>query len=427
MRKEITNCPICESSDFMDLDYLRDFKYWYHRDFIEDVEKIGFKICRSCGFVTYNYEENQGGQYDNQRKQASYLSFVVGSQRNIYRFKFLDEILEKLPRDANIIDIGCASGEFLNGFKERGFTNLYGTEYATKLSKFANKIYGLNVSEKLDESIKYDFISYYRVLEHIPNPQIELLKIRNLISDNGYLYISVPVWGDILNDEMSGAAVESFENYYHLNHVNVFTEISIVNLLNKCGFEIIKRNDTYHGFTVLCRKSDKRDIVKENYEEIVKRFQNQKDAIELYNQQKFDDSIKVYDKYIDSWLTGSTTKEYMKDFGAQINRLNKAIEVCGRQHKIINQIAKVYFQWDENTPGKQYYSNNIKMAEKLFLECIELRPGVEDSYYFLGIIEGKYKKNIDKSIEYFRKLIEVNPTKYAEAWNMIGFFVGNIC
>ena len=51
-------CSICDASDWKSLDYLRDQKYWYDLDYLLD-EPVGFKICKNCGFVTYDYIDDK--------------------------------------------------------------------------------------------------------------------------------------------------------------------------------------------------------------------------------------------------------------------------------------------------------------------------------------------------------------------------------
>ena len=113
----------------------------------------------------------------------------------------------------------------------------------------------------------------------------------------------------------------------------------------------------------------------------------------------------------------------MKQYKAQKEILDKGMETCPESVMLMSQYAKVHFQWDENKPTEEkFYSNNIKTAEKYFNKCIEYKPGQEDSYYFLGLIHAKYKKEYDKACEYMQKFMEINPLKFHEAWGMISVF-----
>ncbi len=109
----------------------------------------------------------------------------------------------------------------------------------------------------------------------------------------------------------------------------------------------------------------------------------------------------------------------MKVLQPQIDILDKGLEVMPNNIKLQFQKGKVYYQWDENNAQKQFYSNNIKKAEKIFEHCAATRPGNDEVYYFLGKINLKYKKDYKKSVDCFRKFMQINPHKYHEAINLI--------
>jgi len=238
-----------------------------------------------------------------------------------------------------------------------------------------------------------------------------------MLNDDGYLYISVPSYLDKL-EESSGSNCDNFENYYHLNHVNVFSKQAIENLFNKKGLKIVKHDTTMYGLTYLLQKGPIQDIIKENYEDIEQKLKNQKQAIELYKQHKFQEAIDVDPTYTDAYIFLTLSKENMKELKKQIDILEKGLDVNPNNIKLMSQIARTYFQFDENTPEKQFYSNNIKRAEDLFKKIAELKPGMEDTYYFLALINYKYKKDYDSAIRYINRQMEINPVKFQEANNL---------
>lgn len=420
---KLEHCPICKETEWHELDYMRNQKYWYEKDMREEDEPVGFKACKNCGFVTYDYIEDLRLQefYDRQRPSMSPLNIVTCNRKNEYHFHFLKDELSLLKPDANILDVGCAQGSFLNALKEYGFKNLYGTEYSKAFASFGKNEYGLNITDEIDETKKYDFISYYHVLEHIQNPDKELRIVSNVLNDNGLLYISVPDYMDML-EEKGGSTTNDFENYYHLNHVNCFTFKSFRNLLNVSGFEIIKEDTYLYGYTVLCKKAEKKPIEKENYLEKTSILEMQKKAIDLLLDKKYEDAYKLYPKYPDAYIFNSLSKESMKEFEPQIEILTEGLKNCPNNYRIENQLAKVYFQWDENTPEKQFYSNNVKKAESIFLNCFTNKPGAEENLYFLALIEARYKNDYDKAVEYIREFMRINPMKFQEGYNLISNF-----
>ena len=228
---------------------------------------------------------------------------------------------------------------------------------------------------------KYDFISYYHVLEHIQWPEKELEKAKSVLKDGGYLYISVPTWLDIL-DESAGTPCLDFENLYHINHINVFTEASFENLLRNAQLDIVMINKTYYCYTVLCKvnKSIKPNIVKEKYADIFDKITTNKKAIDALNAKEYDHAIQLWPKYPDAHIMKTMSKDLMKDFEGQRKVLEDALALMPEYYKLTSHIAKLYFQWDEQLPGNKFYSNNIKKAEK-YLEIHEKNKPFSGEYY----------------------------------------------
>ena len=434
---ELKTCPICNSSAWKNLDYLRDHQYWYDKDLRDIDEPVGMKICLECGFVTYDYIELDKLQahYDRERPVMNAGNITTCNRKNQYHKAFIGDILAKLDESANILDVGCAQGSFLNMLKsEYGFMNVSGTEWSKAFANFGKYEYGLNITQEIDLAKKYDLISYYHVLEHVQWPDKELSKIRDILTDDGYLYIAVPLYLEQL-EESSGSLTTDFENLYHLNHVNVFSKQALKNLLLKFGFSIIKENDTLYGYAVLCKNGlfQNLEFIKEDAAAVdYKLLCHQKacaalsDYIRTQNATMIDEALTHVKDYPDAYVMKSLTKDNMKDFAAQKQILLDGLKACPDNIRIKTQLGKLYFQWDENTPGKQFYSNNIKAAEKLFYEVLEHKPGHEDIFYFLSIIESRYKGNKLKAVDYMKKCIEINPMKFAECYNLIAQYYKEI-
>lgn len=436
-------CPICDKNIWKYLDYLRDREYWIDKDILDIDENVNFKICKNCGFVTYDYvsDEVLAERYNNERPVMTPQNIITCNRKNEYHKKFLnieENSIEGIE-DPYCLDVGCAQGGFLGMLKDHGIKRLYGVEFNKAFAAWGRNEYGLRIDSEIGkdengreyvqavkelriEPLQYDFISYYHVLEHMQHPDKELKKIKKLLKDDGFLYLSIPHWFTEL-EEKGGSLCNDFENYYHLNHVNVFTINSFKNLLYRTGFKIVREDHKMYGYTVLCQKTDKvTGIVTEDYNLIEYYLQIQKQAIELFKQGKFPEAFKLCPTYTDAYLQEIMKSDVAKEFDKQRGVLEKALEIMPDNLKIKNSLAKMYYQWDMNTPNKQYFSNNLKRAEKILLEIIEAKPGSEDCYYFLGMIEGKYKKNYTKARELFSKVIEINPQMYNEIMQIMASF-----
>ena len=432
---ELKKCPICKDSEWQSLDYLRDREFWYKCDYLLEGEPVGMKLCKNCGFVTYDYRDMTKLQrhYDEERPMMSSQNIITCNRKNEYHKKFLDDTKlfgnQAIPDkalDIQALDVGCAQGAYLDMLHTRYNVpkdNLHGTEWSQAFRDWGRFEYGINkITIDIDETKTYDFISYYHVLEHVQHPDKELDKIRNMLSDDGYLYISVPVWFENC-EEASGSNMVTFENYYHLNHIDVFSKQSIQNLLKTKGFKIIKEDDMLYGYTVLCQKCEPSDeIITEDWITIKKSLEVQKQAISLLQTDPLK-AIELVPKFPDAYIIASLQKETMKELKTQEELIYKGLKECPGNHRLRTRLGQLYYQWDENTPNKNgYYGNNLRKSEKILKELAEERPGQEDNFYFLALINGRYKKNYDEAVYWMRKVIKINPSKWADITKYIATF-----
>lgn len=420
----LKNCPICEAETWHDLDYLRNKEVWVDKDYLYE-DPVGFKVCEECGFLTYDYQQDVvlKQRYNQNSKLVTANNIITQNRKKYYHELFLEEFMKDIK--GNVLDYGCATGSFLKWIKEKTSCSVYGVEIIEAFVAFARQEYSVDITDDLqlfNDFVKFNFISLYKVLEHLQYPHTVLLDLINRSTDDALFYISVPVWFDMEFDETSGELTDSFEKYYHLNHVNVFTFNSFHNLLRKVGLKIIKSNSMMYGHTVLCERCEPdSNYDKDDYRLVELALQKQKNAFELFQQKRFEEAYKLCPDYIDAYIMNCFTKETMKDFNVQISILEEGLENNPGSTKLKLQLARTLYQWDENTPDKQFYSNNIRRAEDILLDLLNAKPGFEEIYNILGMIEAKYKKNYKKAREYFSKVLEINPSKYGEITNLVGW------
>jgi len=97
----------------------------------------------------------------------------------------------------NILDVGCGTGDFLLKCKNKGW-NVVGVEPNSNAYSLAeiklstikpSKIFS-DITEMTSE--KFDVITLWHVLEHVPNLSAYISKLKSLLKPNGVLVIAVP-------------------------------------------------------------------------------------------------------------------------------------------------------------------------------------------------------------------------------------------
>ena len=112
--------------------------------------------------------------------------------------KYIDPL--NLPKNSKILDLGCGPGYFLDGMKERGYTDVTGVTLSPGDIKICEdkghtiKMYDLSFLPQkdgyYDESV--DFIFLRHALEHSPFPIISLIEYNRVLKQGAKIYIEVP-------------------------------------------------------------------------------------------------------------------------------------------------------------------------------------------------------------------------------------------
>lgn len=162
--------------------------------------------------------------------------------KNVSLKKFFNDDLRRYNKFKNLIgnkkilDFGCGWGGFLNKFKNK--KNKFGVEIRKECIKYINYNLKFKVFNNLSEiNQKFDFISLFHVLEHIPNQIIILKKIRKKLKKDGKIIIEVPHAKDFLIETLN---LKSFKNFtFWSEHLILHTEESLCKILNIAGFKVV--------------------------------------------------------------------------------------------------------------------------------------------------------------------------------------------
>ncbi len=96
------------------------------------------------------------------------------------------------------------------------------------------------VDKKTMAETDYDLIVCSHVLEHIPYPAELLLAIKNVMHENTLLYIELP-YEEMMRTAAISENLSVKKRHWH-EHINFYSEKSLIQLLSRCGFQVIHLN-----------------------------------------------------------------------------------------------------------------------------------------------------------------------------------------
>ncbi len=160
--------------------------------------------------------------------------FIYKSQINSgQRFKTLLEDNGVKLGLMKIVEIGCGPGGILQPFSDAGH-ECYGCDFDQKYMEYGIsqglKIYSSDFFDIIDNK-NIDLVIMSHVLEHIANPIEYIFKLRDCISDEGYLLIEVPG----LNTLHLGMVERFFQGVHLYTFYSDYLKLMFENL----GFDIV--------------------------------------------------------------------------------------------------------------------------------------------------------------------------------------------
>jgi len=189
---DITLCPVCGNSEFS--------HFLKTKDFTLTQEEFSLVECSTCKLViTSPRPKNDDlGSYYQSTDYISHTSKANSLADTLYLIarKFTLRSKRKListfqPSKGNLLDIGCGTGDFLQSSASSGWKT-FGVEPNASASKLAQQK-GIKIFESIDQVTgSFELVTLWHVLEHVPDPNETLIKIRELLAPNGVLLIAVP-------------------------------------------------------------------------------------------------------------------------------------------------------------------------------------------------------------------------------------------
>ncbi len=148
--------------------------------------------------------------------------------------------------DFNILEVGCDCGVNLLEVKNR-FPNvkLYGLELNDHAAEIASCIAEVKVGNIEDrelqyEDVKFDYIIFGDVLEHLRDPAATVRYCRLFLNDNGRIIASIP---NLMHYSVMRGLIDGYFTYKDTGlldrtHIHFFTYNEIIRMFDEEGYEI---------------------------------------------------------------------------------------------------------------------------------------------------------------------------------------------
>jgi SAM-dependent methyltransferase len=211
-------------------------------------------LCSKCSHCQTNPSIDLFEYYSNEYKTLS-VSFVeddlygyvdgVPVFRNFHQAKTLINKLQNLDKinidnDA-ILDYGCGKSLIMKHLIEvTGNENVFLYDVSEDYIQYWDTFLPKSQYACFDLPAKWDgyfnLVTSFFSLEHVPDPQADLNRIRQLLKPDGYVYVIVP---NMYSENTADMLV--------IDHIQHYSESSMNLLFNRCGFELLEADHLSHA------------------------------------------------------------------------------------------------------------------------------------------------------------------------------------
>jgi 2-polyprenyl-3-methyl-5-hydroxy-6-metoxy-1,4-benzoquinol methylase len=205
--------------------------------------------CARCGLVYQNPRPDLRTLARHYNEKYNAYQYRMGAKkkripdwRRILEMRFrCDIVRQQRQSPGKLMDVGCGNGQFLRAIRRLGW-HVEGVEMSENAAIHCRDRYGIEVFGGTFENAaqrgkRFDAVTFWDVLEHLPSPTEALKKTRMILKKNGFAIIRVP---NVASYERS-----LFGRYWAgwdlPRHLFAFDRTTLGNLLEKSGFNFIYR------------------------------------------------------------------------------------------------------------------------------------------------------------------------------------------
>jgi 2-polyprenyl-3-methyl-5-hydroxy-6-metoxy-1,4-benzoquinol methylase len=189
-------------------------------------------LCPECGSIMIDVDfEHQ--QYESD----TYYTMIHKTKSEIenvwgLRWHYILNRIFDYGRPASLLDVGAGNGYFVSLASQEYNVDAVGLEISEKEIEFAKDIIKVNLINEdiINHNRKYDVVTSFNVIEHVPDPQFFLAALTERLNQNGILVLTTP------NPSCIQAVSKGLKNWCMIDpphHINLLTRAGLKNLMEK--------------------------------------------------------------------------------------------------------------------------------------------------------------------------------------------------
>lgn len=244
---QIKNCLICKNTNFKEL---------YRSTFYGDLNDASNYFlagrkglvhgtivqCTDCKFIFTGeqFSESEYLEIYQKASRSNHNSDLLLQAEEIRGARLFNIIRNKIPANGAILDFGCGNGGFLkavpNSFEKYGYEVSKNHMHDTiDTNIHTGDLIKVAQGDEIFDGKKFDLITLFDVLEHLPNPNSYIKILRSLLKPEGLIFITVP--------NCNSFTAKFFREYwpmYLLEHLWFFSPLTLKSWGKTEGLSVIK-------------------------------------------------------------------------------------------------------------------------------------------------------------------------------------------
>ena len=208
---------------------------------------INYVKCQKCNHVfTDRRLSDQGlkkyySEDEHYFNEAYTKKSIINMRKNIFRPKI--KFIKKYTKGKNWLDIGSGDGTAVAIAKLAGFRSS-GIEMSKTAREFAKKYHKVELQDKtlenfvIENTKKWNVVSFFGVLEHVPNPTQMVRLANNLLAKDGIIALELPNYNSLSTYVQKLSKIPD-RHLIPYAHIMMYTIKSAQYILEKNGFKPI--------------------------------------------------------------------------------------------------------------------------------------------------------------------------------------------